>query len=407
MNRHLRTGWIGVLVLVIPMMAFWIAAPRAAESFLNQPAHPVSSGMDSLGSEFPMDASSTLATEIPSSYEVVTYTGNQVMQWAYDRSPEAGLIESEIDAVMRNVDPKDPDSCCSARLIRDVLTEVALARRADDATHAIVAYHKLVAATEAHAKAEQAIRVQDRLIAMADEAERLELPDGDPLQLRQARLELLDLKSQQRFNTFKLRQELSRLTGRSEAEVATAVMIDALPVMAPDVIAGLAVETAIAQRHDLKAVSVLCRELRSCNLDAARLLMGIVSPGVGLSLATAAKGLFSCLKEDHSDDDMYARKRQCKQLNQSLSVVIRNETLQAVLDVRAAGARLKLIDQQIVIAHERLQHTRGAIRIDEAVPGSDLLIELKIAELEGKRIAIQKDLALAIDDLDHAQSMPL
>jgi hypothetical protein len=184
-------------------------------------------------------------------------------------------------------------------------------------------------------------------------------------------------------------------------------MIDSLSIIAPDLVAGLAVETALAQRHDLNAVKVLCRDLRGCNLDAARLLMGIVNPGVGLSIATAAKGLFSCLKEDRSDNDLNARKRQCQQLDESLSVIIRNETLQAVLDVRAAGARLKLIDQQIEIARERLEQTRGAIRIDEAAPGSDLLIKLKIAELVGERIGIQKDLSLAIDDLDHARSMPL
>src|SRR5690606_13201903 len=103
------------------------------------------------------------------------YALNQVMQWAYDRSPEARLIEAEMEAVTRNIDPKDPDQCCSARLVRNVLREVALARRYDDATHAAVAYHKLIAATQAVVFAGEAITTSDQLIAMADEAVRLEL----------------------------------------------------------------------------------------------------------------------------------------------------------------------------------------------------------------------------------------
>ncbi|EMI53731.1 hypothetical protein [Rhodopirellula sallentina] len=335
------------------------------------------------------------------------YTQNQVMRWAYDRSPEAALIEAEVDAVLRGIDPKDPDACCSARLIRNVLREVALARRYDDATHAVVAYHKLIAATQAVEIAEQAIQTADQLISMADQAERLELPDGDPIHLRQTRLDLVTIKTEQSFNTLKLRQELSRLTGREEAEVAHAIMMDALPVDAPTIIAGEAVAVALVQRRDLRAVQVLCRELRSCNVDAARLLMGIVSPGVGLSLATASKGLFQCLKEDRSDDDLHARRRQCSQLCRSLEVVIRNETLQAVLDVRSAAARLKLVDQQIDLAHQRLEEARGRIEIDEETPGTDLALELEIFEYQAKRIALQKDLALALDDLDHARSMPI
>ena len=428
MNRKLRIVLIGLFIIVTPGTGFWLASTRTAEALgrtlkLDRALTWVSSGDselrpgESIESEWdrefeviPSDNDVVVVESSPPSTAAsiaVTYTGPQVMHWAYERSPEAGLIESEVDAVMRGVDPKDKDAVCAACLIRNVLAEVALARRADDAAHAITAYHKLIAATEAMSIADQAITVQDRLIGMSDEAERLELPDGDPLKLRQSRLELLDLKSQQRFNTFKLRQELSRLTGREESEVALAIMVETLPVQAPSIIAGEAVTTALAQRHDLRAVAVLCREMNACNIDAARLLMGVVSPGAGLSLASAAKGLFSCLKDDTSDNDLQSRRRQCKQLYKSLQVVIRNETLQAVLDVRAAGKRLELIDQQITIAGERLDQTRGAIRLDESPAGSDLLIELELKQLQGKRIGIQKDLAVAMDDLDHARSTPL
>lgn len=413
MNRRLRIGMIVALVVTMPGMAFWLTNPPAAES-VNQSLR-LNSASDLIrsipGEENGADLDSDIA-EPPSSNSVaiapaITYSVDQVKRWAYDRSPEAGLIESEITAVMRMIDPKDADACCSARLIRDVLTQVALGRRSDDATHAATAYHKLVAATQSLITIDRAIASQDRLIEIAEEAERLELDDGDALQVRQSRLDLLDVKSQQRFNCLRLRQELSRLTGRDESEVASASMIDPLPIGVPTLNAGEAVQIALAHRHDLQAVRVLCRELKTCNLDAVRMLMGIVSPGVGLKLAVAVKGLFSCLKEDRSDNDLQQRRRQCQQLAGSLEIVIRNETLQAVLDVRAAAARLDLIDQQIDIARQRLSQTRGAMRLDESAPGSDLLIELKIDDLDGKRIGYQKDLALAIENLDHACGLPV
>ncbi len=429
MRKFLRFGWLCLLAIIVPSLGWWYASPRAAQaltvplswvglSTTNSDVETMSLGLEPAGS---IELAPLIDTSLPLPLPMevygpivevqsgpAMYSLNQVMQWAYDRSPEAKLIESEVDAVMRGIDTKDPDACCSARLIRNVLREVALARRYDDATHAAVAYHKLLAATEAVELSRQAIAVHDKLIAMADEAERLEIPDGNPLKLRQTRLDLVELKTEQTFNTLKLRQELSRLTGRSEAEVATAVMTDVLPVQAPAIVAGEAVATAITQRRDLRAVQVLCRELRSCNVDAARLLMGIVSPGVGLSLAAASKGgLFQCLKDDKSDDDLNARRRQCSQMRESLEVVIRNETLQAVLDVRSAGARLKLIDEQIQLASSRLDEIRGLLKLEEATPGSDFVVELELFELRGDRLAMQKTLALAIDDLEHAKSSPI
>lgn len=340
----------------------------------------------------------------PESFASV-YTLHDVTQWAYDHSPAAALIESESAAVVRGIDTSNADGCCAARLIQNVLREVALARRNDSATEAATAYHKLVAATQAVALAEEAIAIQDKLIALAAEAERLDIPDANPLKLRQSRLDLVDVKTEQSFNGLKLRQELSRLTGRSESEVATAVMAESLPTEAPSMIAGDAVATALIQRNDLRAAQILCRDLKRCNLDAARLLLGTISPGVGLSLATAATGILKCLKDDNTDNDLNARRCQCQEIQKSLQSVIRNETLQAVLDVRNAGARLNIVDEQILLASERLDDTRGKIQIDDVTPGSDFIVELEIYQLRGDRLTLQKDLAVAMDKLNHAQGI--
>lgn len=420
-----RRFGLTLFVAVLPLgLVGWCVSPHAAQA-LGMPLawangihsasmHKASSTDDDRltdasrlnepdSAEFGASIAQTLVPMSEPQVFATTYTLYDVTQWAYDHSPAASLMESEAAAVVRGIDTSDADGCCAAWLIQNVLREVALARRSDSATEAAIAFHKLVAATQAVNVAEEAIVVQDKLIAFAAEAERLDIPDANPLKLRQTRLDLVDIKTEQSFNGLKLRQELSRLTGRSEVEVATAVMVELLPTEAPSIVAGDVVATALLQRHDLRAVQILCKDLKRCNLDAARLLMGAISPGVGLSLATAATGILKCLKEDNTDNDLNARRCQCQELQDSLRGVIRNETLQAVLDVRCAGARLKLVDEQLLLASARLDETRGKIKIDEATPGSDLMVELEIHQLRGNRLALQKDLAIAIDNLNHAQ----
>src|SRR6056297_3030825 len=203
MTRMLRLGLLSMLLVTAPGAGLFLTSPRAAETLHRSldwvTASPEKSILTRSGSDASLtdpDSIASAASSEASGPESIaeapaTYSIAQVMRWAYDRSPEAALIEAESAAVMRGVDPHDPDSCCSARLVRNVLAEVALARRADDATHAAVAYHKLVAAEDALSIINQAIAVEDRLIEMSEQAERLELPDGDPLKLNQSRLQLL------------------------------------------------------------------------------------------------------------------------------------------------------------------------------------------------------------------------
>lgn len=444
MIPYRRFGLAFVVTILAPTVACWYASPHAAQALgvplawagvvsdadalasstlgsnappggndapggneapgINDIAHAIRASAlgslepsDLMGITSPPDRS-VAASPIAS----MTYTYDDVTRWASDHSPAANLIESESVAVTRSINTNDPEGCRAARLVQNVLRELALARRSDSVRQAAVTYHKLIAATNAVNMANDAIAVQDKLIAFATEAERLDLPDANPLKLRQTRFDLLDLKTEQSFGALKLRQELSRLTGRSEAEVAAATMSDTLPDHAPSIGASEAVATALIQRHDLRAIQILCRDLNRDNLNAGRLLMGTLHPGVGLSLATAATGMLKCFQEDTSDNDLHARRCQCQRLQESLKAVIRNETLQAVLDVRSADARLQLVDEQLQLAAQRLDDTRGRIHIDEAAPGSDLVVELEIYQLRGDRLARQMDLAVAIDDFNHA-----
>lgn len=346
-------------------------------------------------------------SQVPVS-QVPVYTVAEVRAAAHAFSPEGNLLESEARTAACNIDPSDEEARCSAILMRSVLMEVSAGRRADDAALAAKTYHKLVAAEAGWLVAQEALKLQDDLIELAEEAERLELPDGDVRQLRQQRLELQDAATQQLFARRKLRQELARLTGWPEAEVAVAVPTDPLPEDAPPIDAAAAVDTALAQRHDLQAVANLCAGMNRCSLPAARQLLGALTPGVGLSLATVAKGgLLACLHDDRSDDDLAARRRQCRQLYTALRGTVRNETLQAVLDVRLAQARLELVTQRIELARQRLEETEAQIELDQAEPGSDLLLDLQLKSLRGTRLERQLDLAVALDEFDRVRSMPL
>ncbi|MEO9935451.1 hypothetical protein [Rhodopirellula bahusiensis] len=341
---------------------------------------------------------------------VASYTRQQVMQWAYDYSPEANMIDQESRAVACGVDCDDDDAVCQLRLIRSVLAEIALGRRSDDAASAGKAYDRLVAAQLGKQIAQQGIVVQNRLIDLANEADRLGVPDGNVLQLQQAKLVWQDMEVQQSFATQKLRQELARRTGRPESEVALAVTIDELQSAESvgSVDASISVGTALANRNDLKAVKKLCAGMRTCNLSSARQLIGALSPGAGLAIASATgKKLFSCLSPDSNTSDLNCRRQQCSLLRESLSEVIRNETLQAVLDVRLSNARLGLIDRQLQWAEERLAETQAAIELDQQPVGSDELIRLEIEKLRGDQLARRLDVSLAITEWKRVQGIVL
>lgn len=337
----------------------------------------------------------------------ISYTRQQVMQWAYQNSPEANMIDQESRAVACGVDCDDDDAVCQLRLVRSVLAEIALGRRSDDAADAAKAYDRLLVAQLGKQIARQGIEVQNRLIDLANEADRLGVPDGNVLQLQQAKLVWQDMEVQQTFATQKLRQELARRTGRPESEVAIAVTIDSLQ-STESVDAGSSVAIALENRNDLKAVKQLCAGMRTCNLSSARQLMGALSPGAGLAIASATgKKLFSCFSPDSNTSDLNCRRQQCSLLRESLSDVIRNETLQSVLDVRLANARLGLIDRQLQWAEERLAETTAAIELDQQPVGSDDLIRLELAKLRGDQLARQLDVSLAITEWKRVQGIVL
>ncbi|WDQ14692.1 hypothetical protein PSR62_13670 [Rhodopirellula sp. P2] len=368
---------------------------------------------ETLALESPLPANTVVLDAMAMPIEtgsIVSYTRQQVMQWAHQHSPEANMIDQESRSVACGVDCEDEAAVCQLRLIRSVLAEIALGRRADDAADAAKAYDRLVAAQLGKQIAQQGIKVQNRLIDLANEADRLGVPDGNVLQLQQAKLVWQDMEIQQSFATQKLRQELARRTGRPESEVAVAVTVDELQPAASvgSVDAGTSVGTALANRNDLKAVQQLCAGMRTCNLSSARQLIGALSPGAGLAIAAATgKGLFSCLSPDSNTSDLNCRRQQCSLLRESLAEVVRNETLQAVLDVRLANARLGLIDRQLQWAQERLEETQAAIELDQQPVGSDDLIRLELEKLRGDQLARQLDVSLAITEWKRVQGIVL
>ncbi|MEM6980064.1 MAG: hypothetical protein AAF539_10390 [Planctomycetota bacterium] len=406
------------LAMLLSPTAFWHDralgfAPTTTTPNLNEPnwaehSDATSKSNLTLGTDSPNELETTSDITTITSDEIV-YELNQVRDWAANYSPEAALLDSESRAVMCNVDPKDEESCCSARLIQSVLCELALGRRADDAFAAAKAYHQLIAATEGQRIAQQALATQMELVAMAETAASLDIRDGDVMKLNQDRIDLVQAELAQSFSIRKLRQELARVTGRDESEAAVARPIDFLPTTAEPIDTGVAVATALAQRHDLRAVANLCQRMNRCNLPAARQLLGAVSPGVGLSLASLSgkKGLFGCLKDDHSDDDLATRRRQCRDLHRSLSRTIRNQVLQAILDVRLAHKKTQLAFERLELAERRFDAASVKLRIEKAMPGTDVIAELELIQMQGEVVKTQLELALAVDTLHNVRNDPI
>ena len=49
----------------------------------------------------------------------------------------------------------------------------------------------------------------------------------------------------------------------------------------------------------------------------------------------------------------------------------------------------------------------GRVKLDRATPGSDLLLDLEVTALMGKRLEMQLSLAIAIHELHESEGRPL
>ncbi len=327
------------------------------------------------------------------------YRVDQVARWALEASPGAAALRGEAASLRTAADRQDNDARCAADLAADVLELLAQNVADADATSAATVYWQLVGAGQARVLLAEATATQRDLLELAEAAERLSLPDGDSSEIRDGLLELEDRDVEKRFESLKLRQRLAQLTLRPESEVATAVTIDPLPVAGQPIDTAATLAAALAGRRDLRAVSELCRRISVQTLPATRTLLGQVSPGLGLMLASGGGG--GLLAKLHDDDERQsreasARRRQACGARDDLAAAIRHETLQAVLDVRAAAGRLAIADRRVELAGESVAVAMREVKVDRQPPGSDLIAQLSEIERRGDQLRRRVELATAM-----------
>lgn len=354
-----------------------------------------------LSSASPSDAP---AAELPAAGE--TWSAEEVRRWAAENAAAANLLETERAAAAAGARRHDQQACRRASLTRAVLGELALHQRNGAAADAMALYYRLVGIGMQREQLERADATFDTLIDLAEQAVALELPDGNVNPLRRRQLEIEDSLVQADYGARKLRRQLAGLTGRSEQHAATAVLTDSLASESALPETTDAVETAVAQRHDLKAIRELCRRTDAETLPAMRGLLSTLQPGLGLGPAAAAKaGLLLRHASRSSDLELAWRCRQCQRLLQTRIDQVRSEVEVARWDLEAAQRRTALAAEKSELAEQAAAEQAAAVELGEAGTGTDLRAELEEIEIEIERIERLVDRAVAEVRLREAQGL--
>lgn len=345
-------------------------------------------------------AAPSSATPISDSQQRATWSVDQVRQWATEHAAVANMLDAERRAATCGLDRDNARPCAQAGMVQGVLAALARHDRNQSAGEAMTVYYQIVGLETQLTLLDQAHAELSSLVAAAEAAERLELPDGDPIELRRRRSEIEDRRLQARYGVKKLRTQLARLTGQSRqlanAAELTASLTDEVTQIAPDA----AVEQAWDKRDDLQAVRILCRCMSEDSLPAARALMGVVQPGLGLSLLASSK----CLLPGWGDDvaDLGCRRSQCRQLLQATRDNIEDQVILAELDVRQAVERRANAEANAALVEQHAKLQAKAEQLEQAAPGSHSLAKLISLEAQGE--AVQRRIDLAVAEIKFRQS---
>lgn len=341
------------------------------------------------------------ASAAPISDQQESWTVDQVRQWATEQAAVARLIDAERRAAGCGLDRDDAEQCAQVGLIQAVLAALAKHDRNEAAGEAMSVYYQIVGLESQLGLLDQAHAELSSLVKAAETAERLELPDGDPNELRRRRSEVVDQRLRAKYGAEKLRIRLARLTGKERQLAAAAELTDSLPEEVAPIALEIAIEQARTERGDLKAVSILCRCMNEDSLPAARSLLGIVQPGLGLSLLTSSKCLLPGLGGG-DDADLSCRRAECRQLLQVTRDNIEDEVVLAELDVRQAVERRANAVSKAALAEDHAKRQAKAEELEQASAGSHSLAKLTSLEAQGE--AIQRHIELAVAEVKFRQS---
>ena len=329
-----------------------------------------------------------------------SWTADQVRGWAVKHSPIANMLEAERHALGRGLSSLDSKRAAQVGLAQAVLREAALEERNQSGGAALSAYYQIIGLQFQHSLLRQAEQELSALLKFAEQAEALALPQGDASDLRRRQLVIQDRKIQVEHGLLKLRYQLARLTGQSDEITSAAVLCDPLELQRIEIEREAAIEQAAAQRGMLRAARTLCRCMNEDSLPAARSLLGVLQPGLGISLSEPAHGLGKkirslCKLDCQQDSDLSWRRQQCRQLEAESYNVVSDQVIQARLDLEQALARRELADATAKLVREAVDKRASEVELGQAAVGSDRLDKLVSLQADGDAIQRLVDIAVA------------
>ena len=331
-----------------------------------------------------------------------------VRRSAAEASPTASLLESERRALGCGLDCDDAAAAARVGLMQAVLHQLARRERNEAAGNAMELYYRILGLQQQRALLVEAQAVLEELIATAKKAEELEIRDGNPRELEIRRLGIEEQLVRANFGIRKLRRQLGRLIDQPSQVADSALLTDDLPVSIEMLNDEAVIAVALANRAELAAAQLLCRCWRAETNSAAKSLMGLLQPGLGLSAAVAAlpTGLLARLHVNKEPPaDLACRRQQCRLLQQTIADSIRSDALEANAELRQAAALLEIAQQTHQLYQQQASESSSNVEFEQAAPGSEKLDQLQALESEGELIQAIVDQAVAEVQLREAQGV--
>ena len=344
---------------------------------------------------------------LSASATIESWSADQVRLWAVQGSTVANLLDAERVALGCQVQRGDSQQCAQIGLWQAVLRELAREDRNKSGGEAVSVYWRIVGLESQLNLLQQAEAELDDLAELSRAAESLSLPDGESEDLRYQQLELEDKRIQAEFALRKLRHLLAEKT-KQPAEVAeSAALTDTLGLKSMGADMAEAIAEAEANRGSLRAIRTLCRCMNENTLPAARQMLSILRPGIGISLAKSSKPFFSLLsihdRRSNESRDLCSRRRQCWQLGQDTADMIRVQVVQARIDLDLAIARHELAEETASLARQNVDVKTMEVDLDQSPVGSDKLARLDALNADSE--AIQRAVDSAVAEVALQQAM--
>ncbi len=317
-------------------------------------------------------------------------------------SAAAHLLQSERTAFAAAVVRSDRSQCRQLNLVDNVTRDLACHERQRAAAQAQTLFVQLDAAKQQSTLLDQSDAVAAKVLRLATKAEELELQNGDRFGADRAgiekqRLTIADQQAELAVAMLKLRLSLSDLIGDPSHH-----FLNPTALSRSDPLASLAVDECVAvalvRRCDLKAIESLCGSLNADTLPLVKQSLALLQPGIGLTLAIAARrSLISLHTDDTSAAEICHRREQCQTLQHEQRSQIERQVRVAFAERGTALVRLEIARQQLAIDDSSLGQVRKEIPLDQAKPGSDLIAEIE--QLRSAGLVVLRKAALGTAEI--------